>query len=84
MFYLVDLLRTSSLGDRLSGSFEGLLQRGKVESQDTQEILQQRLGSRNIKRLLLIKENQISQVKEVSAFLCMGRCKSLDSLKSFL
>ena len=38
----------------------------------------------NIKRLLLIKENQISQVKEFSAFLCMGRCKSLGSLKSFL
>ena len=35
-------------------------------------------------RLLLIKENQISQVKEFSAFLCMGRCKSLGSLKSFL
>ena len=32
-------------------------------------------------RLLLIKENQISQVKEFSAFLCMGRFKSLDSLK---
>ena len=35
-------------------------------------------------RLLLIKENPISQVKEFSAFLCMGRCKSLGSLKSFL
>ena len=37
-----------------------------------------------IKRLLLIKENQTSQVNELSAFLCMGRCKSLGSLKSFL
>ena len=27
---------------------------------------------------------QTSQVKEFSAFLCMGRCKSLGSLKSFL
>ena len=36
------------------------------------------------KRLLLIKENQTSQVKEFSAFLCVGRCKSLGSLKSFL
>ena len=26
---------------------------------------------------------EISQVKEFSAFLCMGRCKSLGSLKSF-
>ena len=33
---------------------------------------------------LLIKENQISQVKEFSAFLCMGRCRSVGSLKSFL
>ena len=31
-----------------------------------------------------MKENQISQVKEFSAFLGMGRCKSLGSLKSFL
>ena len=43
-----------------------------------------RPGSRNIKRLLLIKENQISQVKEFSAFLSLARCKSLGSLKSFL
>ena len=47
-------------------------------------VLQQRPGSRNIKRLLLIKENQISQVNEFTAFLCLRRCKSLGSLKSFL
>ena len=33
------------------------------------EVLQQRAGSLNLKRLLQIKENQISQVKEFSAFL---------------
>ena len=33
---------------------------------------------------MLIKENQTSQVKEFSAFLCMGRYKSLGSVKSFL
>ena len=33
---------------------------------------------------LLIKENQVSQVKEFSAFLCMGRCRSVGLLKSFL
>ena len=38
----------------------------------------------NKKKLLLIKENHISQVKEFSAFICVGRCKSLGSLKSFL
>ena len=31
-----------------------------------------------------LKENQISQVKEFSTFLLIGRCKSLGSLKSFL
>ena len=31
-----------------------------------------------------MKESQIFQVKEFSPFLCMGRCKSLDSGKSFL
>ena len=46
--------------------------------------LQQKGGSLNIKNILWIKENQIAQVKEFSAFLCMGRCKSLGSLKSFL
>ena len=47
-------------------------------------LLQQRAGSLNIKWLLLIKENQIFQDKEFSTFLCMGRSKSLGSLKSFL
>ena len=46
------------------------------------EVLQQRAGSLNIRRSLLIKKDQISQVKEFSSFLCMGRCKSLGSLKS--
>ena len=31
-----------------------------------------------------MKGSQISQVKEFSTFLFMGRCKSLGSLKSFL
>ena len=43
----------------------------------------QRAGGLNNKRLLFIKENQISQVKEFSDCLCMRRGKSLDSLKSF-
>ena len=44
--------------------------------------LQQRAGCLNIKSILWIKENQISQVEEFSAFLRMGRCKSLGSVKS--
>jgi len=38
--------------------------------------LQQRAGGLDIKRLLLVKENQISQVREFSTFLCLGRCES--------
>lgn len=45
---------------------------------------QQRAGSWNIKKLLLIKESQISQVKEFIAFLYMGICKTVSSLKPFL
>ena len=47
-------------------------------------ILQQRPGSQCIRKLLLTKENQTSQVNEFSTSLCMGRCKSLGSLKSVL
>ena len=45
--------------------------------------LQQGADSLNIKRLLLIKENQVSQVKGSSIFIFMGRCKSLGSPRSF-
>ena len=42
--------------------------------------LQQMAGSPNLERL---KENQTCQIEAFSAFLYMGRCKSLGSLKSF-
>ena len=45
-------------------------------------LLQQRAGSLNVKSLLLIKETRY--LKELSAFLCVGRYKSLGSLKSCL
>ena len=61
IFYLADFLRTSSLGSSLSDSPEGLFKEVREES----GFLQQRADSRYIKRLLLIKENQISQVKEI-------------------
>ena len=78
MFCSVGIFRTSSLGDSISRNPERTsLRRGGVEP-----VLQQRLGSLNIKRLLLMKENQVSDIKEFRTFLCMGRCKSLDSLKS--
>ena len=42
--------------------------------------LQQRSDSQNMIRLLLIKENQMSQVNEFGVFLCMGRGQRLGSL----
>ena len=83
MFYSVDILRTSSPGDRTLRSLWRTTPKRQVGGQDIQEFLQQRPGSQNIKRWLLIKENQLSQVKEFSAFLCMERHKSLGSLKAF-
>ena len=34
-----------------------------------------RPGSLNIKKLQLVEENQISQIKEFSIFPCMGKCE---------
>ena len=65
----------------LSDSSEGLLWRGKGEARICRSFATKTWYS---KRLLLIKENQTSQVNEFSAFLCTGRCKILGSLKSFL
>ena len=84
MFYLLGIFRTLSLGDSISSSPERTALRRPGEEPGYIEVLQQRAGSLNIKRLLLIKENQISPVKELSAFLFMGRCSNLDSLKTFL
>ena len=41
-------------------------------------------GNLNVKRLLKIEEDKISQIKEFSTFLFMGRWKNLGSLKLFL
>ena len=84
MFYVVGIFRTLGLGDSISNDYERTALRRQEEQPGYTEALQQRASSLNIKRLLLIKENQISQVKKFSAFLCMGRCKSLGSWKSFL
>ena len=78
------IFRTSSLGDSISSNPERTALRRLGDEPGYIEVLQQRAGSLNIKRLWLIKENQITQVQEPSAFPCMGRCKSLGSLKSFL
>ena len=49
----------------------------------SQGMLHQKQSAQNVKRLPLVKENQTSQVKELSTFLSLGRCESLGSLKSF-
>ena len=85
MFHLVDSLRTSSPGHSISDNAEKtVLKRQGGRCQDIQKFWQQKTGSRSIKGSLLIKENQMFQMKEFSAFLCIGRCKSLGSLNSFL
>ena len=69
MFYSAEILRTSSPGDSISSSPERTAQRKQEDEPGYTEILQQRAGSRNIKRLLFIKENHTSQVKGFSVFL---------------
>ena len=73
MFYLTGIFRTSSLEDGISSNLERIVLKRREEETGYMEVLQQRAGSRNIKRLLLNKGSQISQVKKCSAFLCMGR-----------
>ena len=84
MLYMAGTFRISSLGDSISSNPERTALRRRWEKSGYVEVLQQRAGNLNIKRLLLTKENQISKIKEFSTFLCMGRFKSLVSLKSFL
>ena len=72
----------SGLGDSISSNTEITALRRWVEEPGYIEVFQQWVGSLNIKRLLLIKENRLSQVKEFSMFLCVGRRKSLGLLKS--
>ena len=83
LFHLVGIFKTSSSRDSISSDPEGTVGGGEVRLSRS---LQQVVGGLNIKRLQLIKENQIFQVEELafSAFLCIERCKSLVLLKSFL
>ena len=86
MLYSMVIFRTSSLGYSISSNPE---RSGPWKLRVGREVrlyrsLQEGTDSPNIKRLLLIKEVQISQIKELSDFICMGRCKSFGSLKSFL
>ena len=84
MFYSVEIFKTASPEDSITSNPERTVLRRQGEEPDYTEVLQQRAGNLNIKRLLLIKKTQIFQVKEFSAFLCMGRWNILGSMKSFL
>ena len=74
-------MRDSSPGNTISSSPERTALRRRREEPGYRNFA---TISLNVKRLLLIKENQIFQVKEFSVFLCMGRWKILGSMKSFL
>ena len=56
MFYLVGIFRMASPGDSISSSPERTALRRRGEKPGYLEVLQQRAGSLNIKKLLLIKE----------------------------
>ena len=81
MLYLAGIFRTSSLGGSISQNPEKTAPRRQWGRDRLYRSLQQKAGNPNLKRL---KENQICQVEVFSAFLYMGRCKSLGSWKSFL
>ena len=84
MFYSVGIFKTASPEDSITSNPERTVLRRQGEEPDYTEVLQQRTGNLNIKRLLLIKKKQISQVKESCPFLCTVRCKNLGLLKLFL
>ena len=72
VFYSAGIFRTSSLGGSTSSNPKRTAPRRRREEAGFREVLQQRLGSLNVKRYLLIKENQISQVKKFRTFPYMG------------
>ena len=77
MFCFADKIEGLSPGHSLLENFEGLLQRAKGEDGG---VFATPPDSGITKRLLLIKENQISQVNDISLY---RKIKSVGSLKSF-
>ena len=69
LFYLADKTEDLSWGHTASQVALGDGSKEVRKEPGGRGVLQQRLGSQNIKRLLLIKESQTFQVKEFSAFL---------------
>ena len=77
-FYSVGIFRMSSPRDSISSNLERTAPRRWGEEPGYIEALQQRAGSLNIKII------EIRYLKKLSAFLSVGRCKSLGSLKPLL
>ena len=73
MFYSMGILMTSSPGDIIINSPGRNALRRQEEGPGYIEVLQQMAGSLNIKTLLLIKENHISQVKEFNTYSMYGK-----------
>ena len=78
------IFRTSSLGDSFSSDPERRVLRRQGKLSGYTEICSKGQVVLISKKLLSLKENHISQVKEFRAFLYMGKCKKLGLLKSFL
>ena len=70
MFFSRGIFRPLSLGDSISSDAERTALGRQGEQPGYIQVLQQRAGTLNVTvtGLLLIKENQISQVKEFRAF----------------
>ena len=86
MFYLVGIFKTSSLGNSIScnpGNPERTALRGWGQESGYRGVCNkgQVVWTSEV---YFVNFHQVSQVKRFSAFLCMGRCKSLGLLKSFL
>ena len=75
MLLFSGLAEDLSLGDSLSGSSQGLFQQGKEGTGMYRNSNKPtKLKKLNITRLLLIKENQTSQVNEFNVFVCVCVC----------
>ena len=84
VFCSAGIFRTVSPRGSISSNPERTAPRRWGGSDDVYELCNKGQVVGDIKRLLQTNENQIAWIKEFSAFLCMGRCKSLGSLNSFL
>ena len=83
MFYLVGIFRTSSLGGSISSNPERTALRRRGGRPGYIEVLQRRAGSQEHQEIIA-NFGYLVFFKEFSAFLWMGKCKSLGSLNSFL